>query len=274
MLRVLAAFVVSLVLAGPALAREEVAFRSADGTAILALFMKPAGPGPFPAIVALHGCGGLRNDGGALFPRHRDWAERLVAQGFAVLMPESFRSRGTQATCTQNPLDIRPGRERVADVHGARTFLQAREDIVADRITLFGWSNGASTILWAIRPNQRPDDGRPDFRRAIAFYPGCRMAADRRLTPRIPLLILAGEDDDWTPAGPCEDYVAHAKGRGLAAEIVLYTGALHGFDAPNQPVRTLEGLAQTADGSGRARTGTDPAARLDSIRRVSEFLSR
>jgi hypothetical protein len=36
----------------------------------------------------------------------------------------------------------------------------------------------------------------------------------------------------------------------------------------------LTGLANSADGSGRAHVGTNPAARADAIVRVSEWLSR
>ena len=54
-----------LVASSPAVAEETVSFPSLDGpvtgakpTMLRALLMKPDGPGPFPAIVALHGCGG------------------------------------------------------------------------------------------------------------------------------------------------------------------------------------------------------------------------
>ena len=50
---------------------------------------KPDGPGPFPAIVHLHGCGGLPEDakrGAAYF-----WSERLVSWGYAVLFAGKMR---------------------------------------------------------------------------------------------------------------------------------------------------------------------------------------
>jgi dienelactone hydrolase len=85
----------------------------------------------------------------------------------------------------------------------------------------------------------------------------------------VPLLVLVGEADDWTPAVPCRDYAARA-GR---VELVAYPGAHHGFDDPASRVRQRTGLGFTADGSGRAMVGTDPAARADAIRRVTAFLA-
>jgi len=258
----------SLSLALPA-AAETVRFPSADGTTIQARFFRPAGVGPFPAVLALHGCGGPDNARGELARRQQDWADRWVSQGFAVLMPDSFGSRGLGSICGRADRSVRPGRERVADVQGARAWLQARSDIDAARINLLGWSNGGSAVLYAIAPGARVNDGRPDFARAIAFYPGCRTPAERGLSARVPLLILMGEADNWTPPGPCRTYAAQA-----GAQLVLYPGAYHGFDDPASRVRERTGLAFTGDGSGRAMVGTDPAARADAIRRVSSYLAR
>ncbi len=85
--------------------------------------------------------------------------------------------------------------------------------------------------------------------------------------------MLIGAIDDWTPAEPCAALVAQAKARGEPAEIVTYADAYHDFDHPDLPVHTVAGLAFTADGGGRAHTGTNPAARADAIRRVMDALT-
>jgi hypothetical protein len=66
-----------LAVSAPALAAETAAFPSLDSpvtggkpTELRGLLMKPDGSGPFPAIVALHGCGGLFKEG-ALVARER-----------------------------------------------------------------------------------------------------------------------------------------------------------------------------------------------------------
>lgn len=255
---------------GTAEAQESVRYASADGTTVRARLFLPTGAGPFPAVVALHGCGGPDGSRGGLSQRHQDWAQRWVGQGYAVLFPDSFGSRGFGSLCNTRDREERPGRERAADVAGARTYLQGRRDIRANAISLVGWSNGGSTVLYAIRPEARPNDGRPDFARAVAFYPGCRLPAQRGATARLPLLLLIGDADNWTPPEPCRSYAAQAG----SVQLVTYPGAVHGFDNPGSRLRERSGLGFTPDGSGRAMVGTDPQARADAIRRVTAFLAR
>ena len=66
--------------------------------------------------------------------------------------------------------------------------------------------------------------------------------------------------------------VAGAHGRSALASLVVYPGAYHEFDRPDYAVRELTGLANTADGSGKAHVGTNAAARTDAMKRVPEWL--
>jgi dienelactone hydrolase len=242
-----------------------------DGGHLDGVLFRPAGPGPFPAVVALHGCGGLWREPGKLSIRHSDWGERLAAAGFAVLMPDSYGSRGLGSQCGVKDLTVRAGRERTGDVAAARTFLQLRSDIRAAAISLIGWSGGGSTVLNAVRKDKAPNDGRPDFRRAITFYPGCRVQSE---TPsfaiRIPLLILMGADDDWTPVAPCSYLTRAAQMRGEPVELVAYPGAVHDFDHPRLDLKERDNIAYSA--TGKATVGTNPAARADALKRVESFL--
>ena len=272
----LAAVLMSLVLAvasGTAGANESVEITDAGATLRGVLF-KPQGTSPFPAVVAMHGCGGLVNASGRIVRRFQDWGDRLAAAGVAVLFPDSFTTRGLSTQCRVRERNVRSERERVADAQAARRWLLGQEWIAKDRMSLMGWSNGASASLWAARPQAVPRDGTSDFRSVIAFYPGCRRLSQAAWSARIPTMILIGRADDWTPAADCEQMVAGARGRRARASIVVYPGAYHEFDRPDYPVRVLTGLAFSADASGRAHVGTNPAAREDAIRRVSQFLGR
>src|SRR5215212_304806 len=52
------------------------------GSAVLhAQLYKPDGNGPFPVVIAMHGCGGLGAHSEAVQPRYRDWAEQLLKAG-------------------------------------------------------------------------------------------------------------------------------------------------------------------------------------------------
>lgn len=275
-----------LSLAGPAAAEETIRLPSFDSdltggapTELSALLFRPAGPGPFPAVVMLHGCGGMWTASGKLGTRDRDWAERFSADGFAVLLVDSLTPRGLDSLCKVKKRPISPGRERARDAHGALAWLTAQSWVSAERIALIGWSNGGSTVLSTVdrAAPGRPKIG-PDFRLAVAFYPGCRPSArSSRWRNRLPLAVLIGEADDWTPAAPCRDLadrmIKAAKPGDAPLDLVVYPGAYHDFDHPKLPLRLHTGLSATADGSGNAHTGTDPAARADAIARVQALLA-
>jgi len=125
-----------------------------------------------------------------------------------------------------------------------------------------------------VRPNAAPHDGSPDFRSAVAFYPGCRRLRETAWSARIPSLILIGSADDWKSASTCQQMVADARGRSARAEIIVYPGAHHEFDRANSPIRVRTGLAHTTDPSGRAHSGTNPTARADALKRVPQWLAR
>ncbi|RAI38928.1 dienelactone hydrolase family protein [Rhodoplanes roseus] len=265
---------ISAVLAGGTAAAagpETVTFPGRDLT-LSGVVFRPDGAGPFPAVVALHGCAGLGKE--RLDPRYRDWAETLTGKGFVVLFPDSFGSRGLGSQCRVRPRTVSAERDRVADADAARRFLQTQPSVLPDRISLLGWSNGGSTVLWTVRPQARIERGSPDFRSAVAMYPGCARLVPRAWSSRVPILILIGGADDWTPASACEQMVAGARGRSARATLEIYPGAYHDFDAPDRPIRVHSGLAFSADGSGRAHTGTNPAARADAFQKVPAFLAR
>lgn len=239
-----------------------------------AVIYRPQGAGPFPAIVALHGCDGLKSGTDHVRKEVEDWGQRLSAAGFVVLFPDSYGSRGLSHQCSARTQQIRPDRERVADAHAARDWLQQQDFVRKDRISLLGWANGGIATLWAVRPHSEPDDERPDFRSAAVFYPGCRRLGDTAWSARIPTLILVGALDNWAPAKACEDMVRDARGRSAQVVIVKYKGAHHAFDRDNLPVRQRRQIAFAPDPGGRVTVGTNPEARADAIKRIPRWFSR
>ena len=153
-----------------------------SGNAILhAQLYKPEGEGPFPVVIALHGCGGLGGRSEPVQPRYRDWAEQLLKGGKAVLLPDSYGSRELGPQCRAKEHKIRARRERVADIMASRQWLVEQPWAAHDRISLLGWANGASALLWAVRPQLSSRSVEPDFRSAVAFYPDCRISAGPRM---------------------------------------------------------------------------------------------
>jgi dienelactone hydrolase len=251
---------------------ETVEFNDGEITLKAAVY-KPEGAGPFPAVVAMHDCSGLTSPAGRIAAKYREWAQLLVRDGFIVLFPESYGSRGLGNQCSVRNRQVRPEREMVDDANAARRWLSQRPEVQADHISLLGWSNGASSVLWTVRPQRKAAD-KPDFRSAVAFYPVCHRLDSTAWSARVPTLILIGAADDVTPSQDCEHMVAGAKGRSARISIMVYPGALHDFDHPNRLPQMRTGYAVSADGSGRIHTGTNVAARADSLKRVPQWLAR
>jgi dienelactone hydrolase len=251
---------------------EPIEFHDGDVT-LKATIYRPDGNGPFPAIIGMHDCAGLMNATGAIAVKYRDWAQLLVKAGFIVLYPESYSSRGLGSQCASRNRPVRPDHERVADANAARRWLEQQPDVQAGHVSLLGWSNGGNSVLWTVRPPPIRDD-KFDFRSAVALYPGCGRLSSTAWSARVPTLILIGALDDVASPQECERMVAGAKGRSARAAIVVYPGAFHDFDHPNRPVQVRTDYAFSRDGTGRIHTGTNTAARADSLKRVPQWLAR
>lgn len=270
-------------------AEERIKFSSLDAelaggkaTTIAAWLYRPRGAGPHPAVVGLHGCGGLvvrggRNRGYPM-PTFADWAERLSSAGYVVLLPDSYGPRGIAEICSMKDR-AHISRARSYDAYGALAWLQAQPFVVPDRIALLGWSHGGGAVVRSVeakseaRPANLPRGG---FRAGVAFYPGCpdpkRGKAGREWRSTAPLLMLIGEAEDWTPVEPCRNLAEAAAKRGEDVTLKVYAGAYHAFDSPNPGIKLRTGLA-TAPG-GQAHAGQNPAARADVIERVPAFLNK
>ncbi len=247
---------------------EAVTFPSqaADGATLTAYWRKPAGNTPTPVIVALHGCNGLFTLRGALTRREIDWSQRFVGLGYAVLLVDSFNPRGFRGVCKLKAHErtVRPF-DRARDAAAAVAWLARNPAIDKRRIAMIGWSHGGSSVLWGI--DSRLAHEGVEIRAAVAFYPGCRVPAEsEKWAPRIPLTILMGDADDWTPPESCRTLAA----KHPSIRLIEYAGAVHGFDAPNTPLTTLTGLGLTKDGT--AKIGTDPKARSAAIAEVERLL--
>jgi dienelactone hydrolase len=234
---------------------------------------KPVGDGPFPTVIALHGCGGLGGHSEPIQPRYRDWAEQLLKDGNAVLLPDSYGSRELGPQCRDGERRVLARRERVADIMASRQWLMQQPWVAHKRISLLGWANGASALLWAVRPQLSLRSTEPDFRSAIAFYPDCRLSSGLGWSARVPTLLLIGAKDDVSSPLACHQMIDGARGRSALARIVVYPEAYHDFDRVNFPLHALAGTSD-ATAPERGHLGSDPEALADSQKRVAEWLAR
>ncbi len=253
-------------------APRQVDISTATGTLHAQLY-KPDGDGPFPTVIALHGCGGLGGHSEAVLPRYRDWAEQLLKSGHAVLLPDSYGSRELGPQCRVKERQVLARRERVGDIAASRQWLLQQRWAAHDRISLIGWANGASALLWAVRPQYASHSAEPDFRSAIAFYPDCRISSGLGWSARVPTLLLIGAKDDVSSPQACRQMVDGARGRSALTRIEIYPAAPHDFDRANLPMHSIAGGSDAALPE-HGHIGTDADARADSQKRVAEWLAR
>lgn len=247
--------------------------------------MKPEGPGPFPAVVIVHDCSGLGVRSSGAPDR---WGRELVGRGYAVLIPDSFGTRGfPNGVCTDaspRRTDVSPA-NRARDAYAALAHARTLPYVDGKHVGLMGGSHGGATTLASmLAPEDDTDplarDKPAGFAAAVALYPSCAPGArvwqstSGVYRPTAPLLILIGEKDDWTPAEPCQRLADTARKAGYPVAIKIYPGAHHSFDSPN-PVRYVATrINANAPGGRGATTGGDPTAWADAIREVAAFFGR
>ena len=182
---------------------------------------KPDGTGPFPSIVALHGCEGWP----ANAEGRRLQAAKYVAQGYAFLWVDSFGPRGIRQTCSPPPGS--PFADRLADAYGALDWLVAQSFADPSRVAVLGASQGGSAVLVALGPTGSALAHGHRFAAGVAFYPVCSPAY---AVVSAPLLVLIGALDDWTLASDCQVMAAQRPESGAPVKVVVFPEAYHAFN--------------------------------------------
>ena len=267
-------------------AAQTVSLKSLDGKQINALVFHPAAssdkqaskqagdPTARGTVIALHGCGGLYATTGSrkgqLNARQQAMAMLLTAEGYSVIFPDSLTPRGETEVCTQKIGLRNVGQtERRADVLGTLEWVAAQPWAQPNRIALLGWSHGGSAVLAATdatRADVRAQAVKPAV--AVAFYPGCAAALKSGYKPTVPLVLMLGEKDDWTPPEPCV-----ALGKYVGAEVNVYADSFHGFDAPSGQVRLRTDVPNGINPGKGVHVGPNPVARQQANARLLSVLA-
>jgi dienelactone hydrolase len=262
-----------LAVAGCAATRAEF-LNATPGTprVIAAEMYRPAGGGPFPAVVLLHGCEGVSET-------TRRWAWWLRERGYLALVVDSWTPRGITQTCAFATPDP-PSTERLDDAIGAVRHLHARGDVDRARIAVMGWSNGGVFALAAVNgPSITRAEARgvtmpaPGFAAAIGIYPGgCASLRSEKVVR--PVLILTGGADDWIPPEECLEMTRAMRAAGADVRIEVLAGAYHYFDVEGLALTVLPdvGNDNRPGGCCGATVAYDPVAARAAHARVEEFL--
>ena len=122
----------------------------------------PEGPGPFPAVVLLHGARGVGEP-------ESMWSQRFGRAGYVTLVVDSGPSARGELYAA--------ARQRARKLVGAVSALRTLSTVQGDAIAVLGRSHGAWATLIALAKSytQSPDISP---RAVVAFFPSCEPGDD------------------------------------------------------------------------------------------------
>jgi dienelactone hydrolase len=216
------------------------------------LRLPTAGTGRVPALVMVHGSGGItRGDD--------RWTRELNDMGVATFVLDYFTGRGIATTNTdQFQLG---GLTTINDAYRALDLLARHPRIDATRIGILGFSRGGRAALYASlkRFQGMYATPRTEFAVYLPFYTSCSTAFvdDVDVVDR-PIRLFHGTADDAAPIAPCRSYVERLQKAGKDVELTEYAGAHHAFDNPGaSPARRSESQAR-----GHCLLSENPVGRI------------
>ena len=241
-----------------------------DGTTLAGYLAKPGGGGPFPAVVLMHGCGGLEKNTShqTVWRGISSHAALLNDNGYVTLILDSSSPRSMKS-CGDFNKSMQFFPLLVKDSDPAFDYLASLPFVDGERIGYAGFSLGGVAALHVAsdhRQNSRNPRVERDYAASVAYYPHCgEWEMIYQFDRNTPLLILIGADDTWTPTSLCRDLAEHWDDE---VEIEIYPDAYHAFDLPMSRRAAFTG----ADGELRV-SGANPEARKKSQEHMLAFFA-
>lgn len=183
--------------------------------------VKPAGDGPFPAVLVIHENRGLN-------PYIEDVARRAAVEGFLALAPDGLYPVGGYPGNDDDGKKLQAGLDRgklQKDMENSARFLKAHE-LSNGKLgaTGFCWGGGAV--------NQLAVSMGGDLQAGVPFYGAAAKSGIANI--QAPLLIQYAEDDPRINAMR-PDFEAALKAAGKKFESHVYPGTKHGFHNNSTP---------------------------------------
>lgn len=202
----------------------DIPTRLDDGQSITlkGILTTPTGPGPFPAVVMLHG------DGSLFTPYcHAALAEQFASWGYATLITASSTGMNNQQI-RQYEYSFR---DQANHARGAARLLSTMRLIDSRRLAVWGHSRGGLT---AIELSVNPRDHKGHFKAIVSAAPHC---PSRVVSQHTPLLLIVGTQDLKISFEACKDFAANSNGH-AGFEYLFLTGANHVFWLEPHAART------------------------------------
>jgi dipeptidyl aminopeptidase/acylaminoacyl peptidase len=246
--------------------REVITWKSADGTPIEGVLIKPADFDPakrYPLLVVIHG-GPTGIDLPTVSPDRYYPVERFAARGALVLKPNYRGSAGYGAKF--RALNVRDlGVGDYADVISGVDHLVGLGLVDRDRVGAMGWSQGGYISAFITTASDRfkavsvgagisnwmtyyvNTDIHPFTRQYLKATPWDDPEIYRKTSPisylataKTPTLIQHGELDRRVPIPNAYELYQGLKDRGVPVKLVVYKGFGHGIDKPKQQRAVME----------------------------------
>jgi dienelactone hydrolase len=188
------------------------------------------GSGRLPAVVLMHGSGGM----GANIEM---WTREFNSMGVSTFALDGFTARGLTEVSTDQ---ARLGRLNfILDIYRALDVLAKHPRVDTQRIVLMGFSRGGQAALYASlkRFHQMWNKSGIEFAAYIPFYPDCAtiFVSDTDVADR-PIRIFGGTLDDYNPVALCKTYAERLRAAGRDIVVTEYPNASHSFDNPLGPL--------------------------------------
>jgi dipeptidyl aminopeptidase/acylaminoacyl peptidase len=246
---------------------ELVSFPTHDGRQIPAWLYKPAGDGPFPVVLSIHG-GPEAQERPAY--NYGGFYQCLVGRGVAVLAPNIRGSNGYGRAYQRLVLRDFGGGD-LGDLESAATFLQASTWVDANRIGVFGGSYGGFATLSCLSrlpqyfacgvdvvgPSNLVTLAKsvpPTWRARMAAWVGDPETEVDFLLSRspityadhivAPLFVIQGANDPRVNKAESDGIVAALRARGVEVRYDVYEDEGHGFTRSENEARAMSDCAE------------------------------
>jgi dipeptidyl aminopeptidase/acylaminoacyl peptidase len=250
----------------PMITGTSVRVPSFDGQKVPAFLYLPPGPGPFPAVIDVHG--------GPTGQSHRDFSrmrQYLLSKGMAVLVPNVRGSTGYGKTWTRaDNMDLGGG--PLKDVVACKKYLVEQARVAADKVVVMGGSYGGYMALAAatFTPEEFAANvdyfGVSDLKSLVESFPPYWAASASYIYKKFgdpknpehagyqhdrspiyfvdrvvkPLLVVQGEKDVRVRVDQSERIVAALRQRKVPVHYLLLPGEGHGFTKNENYLKAYE----------------------------------
>ncbi len=196
---------------------------SGEPVTVRGILRRPSGPGPYPAVIYVHGSVGPQ------VYHETVWLSTFRDLGFATYQINAFLPRGVITTVGRQ--DSVTEASLVRDVFAAAEALARHPEIDPKRIGVMGSSKGGIAALVSgkrsFQQARLPGDLTLAFH--IALYPYCHTYETYDFDA--PVLVMSGGEDRWVGWENCAELVAAMRDAGVEARFKLYPGAVHSWDS-------------------------------------------